>query len=202
MTEIWVGRVTPYNDTEVARRYWGSNEPIKDIIKDLSLTVIPARVGRLAGAAVLHIRCIDCGSDCEVSSRADAKYILETDESKKRRTGKSQHRCYECEQAHKLQRLKDQYAKRKADMARAEELRWMPYRDYLGTDEWSERRKQVIRRADFKCQVCAAGGRLHVHHRTYARRGVEKLEDMIALCADCHELFHAHGRLAENGRAA
>lgn len=71
----------------------------------------------------------------------------------------------------------------------------MRYRDYLQTDEWQVRRAAALRNADNRCQVCNSGGRLNVHHRTYERRGIELESDLTVLCADCHELFHQHGKL-------
>lgn len=38
----------------------------------------------------------------------------------------------------------------------------------------------------------------HVHHITYERRGWERLEDLVLLCPECHEMIHARG-LFEGG---
>jgi 5-methylcytosine-specific restriction endonuclease McrA len=72
----------------------------------------------------------------------------------------------------------------------------MPYRDYLKTPEWHERRKEHLVKAFCRCQVCNASQiRLEVHHRTYERRGYERYEDLIVLCDKCHKLFHEQGKL-------
>jgi hypothetical protein len=76
---------------------------------------------------------------------------------------------------------------------RREALRTMPYPDYLLTPEWAERRRGALRRADHACQTCGAGGRLHVHHRTYERRGEEPPDDLLVLCRDCHLAVHTGG---------
>jgi chromosomal replication initiation ATPase DnaA len=73
---------------------------------------------------------------------------------------------------------------------RITELRTMPYDQYLLTPEWQERRKQALLRAQYRCQVCNSTERLHVHHRTYERRGAEEAGDLTVLCRDCHELYH------------
>jgi hypothetical protein len=76
-------------------------------------------------------------------------------------------------------------------------LEAMPYDEYLLTPHWQEFRRQALERAEYRCQVCNSGnGPLQVHHRTYERRGHERLEDVIVLCAKCHTLFHENGRLA------
>ena len=78
-----------------------------------------------------------------------------------------------------------------ADMKRIERLRSMPYLEYLITPEWRERRNAKIELASGRCQVCYTNGRpLEVHHRTYDRRGRERLEDLTVLCDECHGLFH------------
>ena len=66
----------------------------------------------------------------------------------------------------------------------------LPYRDYLHTDHWQEVRKAALRRAGHRCQWCHCRKRLWVHHRTYARKGQEWPDDLIALCEKCHDMFH------------
>ncbi len=80
---------------------------------------------------------------------------------------------------------------RKAEsVRRLEELRSMPYADYLQTEEWRERRHAALRRAGYKCQACNKAGSLDVHHRTYERRGCEEIGDLTVLCRACHGKFH------------
>jgi 5-methylcytosine-specific restriction endonuclease McrA len=66
----------------------------------------------------------------------------------------------------------------------------MPYREYLLSSEWLAKRREVFQRANFRCEKCGKGGWLQVHHLTYERRGYELLEDLMALCADCHAGMH------------
>jgi hypothetical protein len=66
----------------------------------------------------------------------------------------------------------------------------MPYAEYLKTPHWQEVRESALKAADYRCQVCYSPDRLHVHHRTYDRRGRELLSDLTVLCADCHGRFH------------
>jgi HNH endonuclease len=77
--------------------------------------------------------------------------------------------------------------------ARMEALRTMPYPDYLQTPEWAERRRAALSRAEQACQTCGGHGRLHVHHRTYERRGEEWADDLVVLCEDCHLAVHVSG---------
>ena len=75
---------------------------------------------------------------------------------------------------------------------RSRELMNMPYSDYLASPEWDVTRKAALKAAGYRCQLCNGDGELHVHHRTYERRGVELPRDVIALCADCHQVFHGN----------
>ncbi len=85
-------------------------------------------------------------------------------------------------------------AKRKS--SRLEELRTMPYAEYLQTPEWAKKRAKALRFAQFKCQLCNEDSNLNVHHRSYERRGNEPLGDLIVLCQDCHTIFHQNKELA------
>jgi hypothetical protein len=66
----------------------------------------------------------------------------------------------------------------------------MPYRDYLATPEWGERAAYVKMLAGGQCQLCPRTFGLQAHHRTYARRGAERWQDLTELCASCHVGFH------------
>jgi hypothetical protein len=85
-----------------------------------------------------------------------------------------------------------------------EERSWalanMPYREYLQTCEWHEKRAAARARAGERCQVCNSDGPLDVHHRTYEPRGDEREEDLIVLCRSCHDLFHRFGRLSSGAK--
>ena len=71
----------------------------------------------------------------------------------------------------------------------------MAYADYLRTDHWKALRLRKLRSTDYRCQACNVAGTMHVHHRTYKRRGHERLEDLTVLCSACHQLFHEHEKL-------
>jgi hypothetical protein len=73
---------------------------------------------------------------------------------------------------------------------RGRELAGMPYQEYLETPEWQQRRKIMLKRAGYQCQVCGNGTELHTHHNTYKRRGAELATDLVVLCSGCHRLFH------------
>lgn len=84
----------------------------------------------------------------------------------------------------------------KQDRKAIPEYRTMPYRAYLKTRFWARKREQTLKRDNYCCTNCHARRgdkniKLHVHHKTYERRGNELLEDLTTLCNFCHRLLHA-----------
>jgi hypothetical protein len=77
---------------------------------------------------------------------------------------------------------------------RRNELRSMPYEEYLQTSEWRSRRDRALSRAGWRCALCAAKKRLQVHHNCYDNLGEEADEDLTALCDQCHERHHLTDR--------
>lgn len=150
------------------------------------------KVGRIAGEATATGPCRDCNQRFEfkVTSRSSLN-------DRYRRCDACQEK-WDLKHSHSnSQWLQEYNARQEALKARITELRTMPYREYLQSPEWQERRKQAMKRAGFRCQICNAYGvRLNVHHRTYERRGNEDNRDLITLCEDCHATFHENGRLA------
>jgi len=65
------------------------------------------------------------------------------------------------------------------------------YRAYLQTEAWKRRRTLVLRAYGYRCAVCNGARTVQVHHRTYQRAGNEAFHDLVPLCRDCHEVFHA-----------
>lgn len=48
----------------------------------------------------------------------------------------------------------------------------------------------ALERDGRRCRLCNSKERLEVHHRTYKRRGNEKLDDLTTLCHRCHATYH------------
>lgn len=64
------------------------------------------------------------------------------------------------------------------------------YTEYLTSDAWRRLAGEAKARAGYECILCASSSHLEVHHRTYARIGRERLEDLIVLCWQCHRRHH------------
>jgi hypothetical protein len=88
-----------------------------------------------------------------------------------------------------------EYVAKEERFQRIFELMDLPYKEYLQTPEWQERRLRIIERDGHRCQVCNSPDRLNVHHRDYTRRGYENDADLTTLCQKCHQVFHENSRL-------
>lgn len=70
-------------------------------------------------------------------------------------------------------------------------LRSMDYPDYLQTEHWHRLREEALKRDGYRCALGENHkGAMHVHHKTYERKGHESIHDLITLCFKCHERFH------------
>ena len=66
---------------------------------------------------------------------------------------------------------------------------------YLQSHEWQDKRKVVLSRAQYKCECCNISNvPLEVHHITYINFGCDPLDDLTAVCRECHQRIHnKHG---------
>lgn len=72
---------------------------------------------------------------------------------------------------------------------------WKRYREYQKSAAWKELREGMLKDAQYQCTECGSGGRLHVHHLTYARMGNEQKSDLQVLCEPCHQKKHPGKRI-------
>ena len=144
--------------------------------------------------------CPDCGRDMPITSRTKLRELQSAMNQPKKQWLLGTFRCSACDQARSVAREEEYRRDAEQYQRRLRELRTMPYKDYLLTPEWQERRRARLKAARYRCQVCnTKNERLNVHHRTYERRGAEYARDLIVLCEGCHYLFHRNGSLAPHG---
>lgn len=61
------------------------------------------------------------------------------------------------------------------------------YEAYMQSEEWDRRRRSILSRAKYRCEICGASKvRLTVAHLTYERLGHEDEDDLLAVCDPCH----------------
>jgi 5-methylcytosine-specific restriction endonuclease McrA len=134
-----------------------------------------------------------CDAPLTVETRSDLQ-SFRTDARRGRLFGRAY--CDDCKKRQYEQGAKGRAEAEAQYRERLRDLKTMPYRDYLQSDEWKTTRRRALKRAQFRCQVCNKGESLNVHHRTYERRGEERNDDLLVLCQPCHEIFHRQGKLA------
>lgn len=128
------------------------------------------------------VYCRSCG--------AESEHVIKSISALRDWFSKSFHPSFLCDECREIE---DSARKIHAEKQQERELELaaMPYKEYLKTPEWQDRRKKALSFAKYCCQLCNASGvQLDVHHRTYANRGNEKMRDLIVLCRTCHGKHH------------
>jgi len=74
---------------------------------------------------------------------------------------------------------------------------FMNYKDYLQSEHWQNKRKEVISKQGNRCRICNSNKNLNIHHRTYRQYGKSILGHelnlfLLPLCRDCHVLWHKY----------
>lgn len=74
----------------------------------------------------------------------------------------------------------------------AKAIQKMDYKDFLQTPYWKAVSGEVMKRNDYKCQLCGKNGKLNIHHPDYSIHGyeVQNVKKLLCLCEDCHNKFH------------
>jgi hypothetical protein len=65
------------------------------------------------------------------------------------------------------------------------------YKDLLKDPRWQKKRLEILKRDEWKCQICGnEGDTLHVHHESYCEYGMPWDTpdcDLITICEECHK---------------
>ncbi len=73
----------------------------------------------------------------------------------------------------------------------------MNYWLYLQSEEWQIIRLKRLKKDNYTCQRCGCKHELGVHHLTYERLGHEDIDDLLTICARCHNDEYFFGNLVE-----
>lgn len=65
----------------------------------------------------------------------------------------------------------------------------MEYKEYLGSEDWADKRRRKLARTN-RCGICSAKSNLDVHHLNYRDLVSVELSDLRVLCRRCHYLAH------------
>jgi 5-methylcytosine-specific restriction endonuclease McrA len=67
----------------------------------------------------------------------------------------------------------------------------------LNTDSYRELHRRILERDGWRCQVCGSMQNLQVHHLKFrSRSGGDEEQNLITLCAGCHEQVHQPSKLS------
>ena len=65
----------------------------------------------------------------------------------------------------------------------------------LDANSYHELHRQVLRRDAWRCQLCGSMQHLQVHHLKFrSHSGGDEEQNLITLCAECHEQMHRKTR--------
>ncbi|MFQ5738310.1 MAG: HNH endonuclease [Acidobacteriota bacterium] len=69
----------------------------------------------------------------------------------------------------------------------------------LDSDSYGQLRQRVLERDGWRCQNCGRPSNLQVHHRNpRARLGGDVEQNLITLCARCHQDVHRRGKASRS----
>lgn len=67
------------------------------------------------------------------------------------------------------------------------------YERHLESTTWDRVRREALKRAEYRCQICNRSVPLSGHHRSYDRLGTDKeILDVLAICSACHDFVHKY----------
>jgi 5-methylcytosine-specific restriction endonuclease McrA len=68
---------------------------------------------------------------------------------------------------------------------------WDRYNNYLASEEWARLRGRILERDGGICRGCLVKKATQVHHTTYKQVCDEFAFQLVSMCAECHERYHA-----------
>lgn len=71
------------------------------------------------------------------------------------------------------------------------EARRNAYHEWLKTVDWKEVRRKRLEMDGYVCQGCGVARAEQVHHITYSHATSPFLFQLVSLCRECHERYHA-----------
>ena len=70
----------------------------------------------------------------------------------------------------------------------------------LDSESYRDLHRQILERDGWRCQVCGSMQNLQVHHLKFrSHSGSDEEQNLITLCAECHERMHRKAACCEAG---
>lgn len=76
-------------------------------------------------------------------------------------------------------------------MKRLALTRYRRYQDYIASPKWRAKREQRLQIDGYRCRALGCTTDLEVHHVTYDSLYMERMEDLITFCRECHAAITA-----------
>jgi len=72
------------------------------------------------------------------------------------------------------------------------------YDNFINSSEWAAIKNRYWRTHSRTCAVCSTSKYIHLHHMVYGQFGQEKDDDLIPLCREHHDEYHAQNGTQRN----
>lgn len=125
----------------------------------------------------------DAALSLKKKSQEDKKQAI-IERRKKRRLERKKIRALKLAKRQSKKKLKKKKNKEKSGQWRSK------YRKYLSSKEWADIRIDLFNARGRKCEQCESTKNLQIHHLHYRNVFNEEPEDLMILCAMCHQKEH------------
>jgi 5-methylcytosine-specific restriction endonuclease McrA len=175
--------------------YWETDYPMKPLADAMGLSAIKLSM-MVQKPRIIQYECPCCSKSTtkECNSREEHSSLLELISSSNSKKSPVTILCPSC--SYVASRLNKHDFASQNDILKVVKYQTMPYKEYLNTDYWKKFAASMKAKVNYKCQLCNGTYDLNVHHKDYHSRGIEKPQDVIVLCRNCHGKFH--DKLGEN----
>lgn len=204
-----ISLIEPLRDREeVARHlYWRTpSVHVNDIAMGFHGRRKNKAFDQMIGAAPAMFECDDCGVVLEVTSRQQAKRLLDQSRAASIEPPKG-HVCDACKAVRQSKEDERRAARNAQWRAHLAALRELSYQEYRQTDHWraleegiTDLKVRALHGALWKdfpetcgpsCELCRTRANVDLRHKRDATLGAEDSDDTLLLCRSCGEVLEA-----------
>jgi hypothetical protein len=175
----------------IHKLYWNKKIPADIIGAAFGLKI--QRMIKIAGSFAMNFPCANsCGGELTktFTSRSDRDKYISDRVGKRWRYLRSNYLCADCSELEQLERETKEVQRRERHRRRDEELRNMPWDEFIESKEWIRHRNIHIHSISFQCEVCHESNRtLHIHLGGDSVQGHPSVHGYAfystVLCRDC-----------------
>jgi hypothetical protein len=180
----------------VRQLYWNRKIPAEIISNAFGLTT--RRLQKIAGPFSMTFDCVSgCGNSYErrFSSRSDMENFIRERRGKRAKYFQSHYMCEDCERTEKAREEARASRKRAFLKSRDEQLRNMPWLEFIESKEWTTFRNEHIHHVGYSCELCDVGREtLYAHLLAEAVQGHPSVQSnhfgIAVMCRGCKPRYH------------